>query len=146
MEASASTLIAAVLDVLALATGRPFHKNVLLKEENLSALPFKRCLSTKGSSAGTTEEIHILRRSVSNHPEHSIESPLENGLLAGHRLPSLGHWKNEGGGEAGKAGGLRWDGRGSGGLDAGSEVGGEGLVMLEIPSIDGLGFAFGGAG
>jgi hypothetical protein len=93
LEASASTLIAAVLDVLALATGRPFHKNVLLKEENLSALPFRRCLSTKGSSAETTEEIHILRRSVSNRPEHSIESPLENGLLAGHRLPSLGHWK-----------------------------------------------------
>jgi len=30
-------------------------------------------------------------------------------------------------------------------LDAGSKVGGEGLVVLEIPGIDGLGFAFGGA-
>ena len=35
---------------------------------------------------------------------------------------------------------------GLGGLDAGSKVGGEGLVVLEIPGIDGLGFAFGGAG
>jgi len=34
LEATASTLIAAVLDVLALATGRPFHKNVLPKERN----------------------------------------------------------------------------------------------------------------
>ncbi len=38
------------------------------------------------------------------------------------------------------------EGRESGGLHAGSKVGGEGLVMLEIPGIDGLGFAFGGAG
>src|SRR5467141_2990415 len=126
--------------------GDHFIKMSSLKKKTFRHCPFRRSLSTKGSSAETTEEIHILRRSVSNHPEHSIESPLENGLLAGHRLPSLGHWKNEGGGEAGKAGGLRWDGRGSGGLDAGSEVGGEGLVMLEIPSIDGLGFACGGAG
>ncbi|SRR5713226_8222262 len=36
--------------------------------------------------------------------------------------------------------------RGSGGLDARSEAGGERLVMLEIPGIDGQGFAFGGAG
>jgi len=41
LEATASTLIAAVLDVLALATGRPFHKNVLLKKENLLALPLQ---------------------------------------------------------------------------------------------------------
>ncbi len=42
----------------------------------------------------------------------------------------------------------RWqgDGRGSGGLDAGSEAGGEGLVVLEIPGVDGLGLAFSGAG
>src|SRR6266478_8508871 len=40
----------------------------------------------------------------------------------------------------------RWDGGGSGGLDAGSKVGGEGLVVLEIPGVDGQGFAFGGAG
>ncbi len=36
--------------------------------------------------------------------------------------------------------------RGSGGLDAGSKVGGEVLVMLEILGIDDLGFTFGGAG
>jgi len=41
LEATASTLIAAVLDVLALATGRPFHKNVLPKERNPSTLPLQ---------------------------------------------------------------------------------------------------------
>jgi hypothetical protein len=33
-----------------------------------------------------------------------------------------------------------------GGLYAGSQAGGEGLVMLDIPGIHGLGFAFGGEG
>jgi Glyoxalase superfamily protein len=41
---------------------------------------------------------------------------------------------------------LTGDGRRSGSLDVGSKVGREGLVMLEIPSIDGLSFAFGSAG
>jgi hypothetical protein len=40
LEATAASLIAAVLDVLALVTGRPFHKNVLLKEKP-SALPLQ---------------------------------------------------------------------------------------------------------
>ena len=48
--------------------------------------------------------------------------------------------------EAALGKGVVWDGRGSGSLDAGSKVGREGLVVLEIPGIDGLGFAFGGAG
>lgn len=73
--------------------GDHFIKMSSLKKKTFRHCPFRRSLSTKGSSAETTEEIHILRRSVSNRPEHSIESPLENGLLAGHRLPSLGHWK-----------------------------------------------------
>jgi hypothetical protein len=38
------------------------------------------------------------------------------------------------------------NGQESGGLDAGDKAGSEGLVVLEIPGIDGWGFAFGGAG
>jgi len=41
---------------------------------------------------------------------------------------------------------VRRDARESRGLDAGSEIGGEGVVVLEIPRIDGLRFAFRGAG
>jgi hypothetical protein len=61
LEATAASLIAAVLDVLALVTRGPFHKNFLLKEETLRYGPFRRCLSIKDSRAEITEEIHMLR-------------------------------------------------------------------------------------
>ena len=54
--------------------------------------------------------------------------------------------RSGGSGEAGRLGDVRGGRARVRGLDAGSKVGGEGLVMLEILGIDDLGFTFGGAG
>jgi hypothetical protein len=49
LEAATSAFIATVFDVLAFATGRPFHKFVLLPEEDLSASSSQAVLFVESS-------------------------------------------------------------------------------------------------